>query len=163
MVASRDQRNSVGRGRGEAGQRTFSIQTIGKIMKKVLPQKARITTEVKETIEQCLTEFVAFITSEAAEKCNNDNRFMLTGDDIVWALARLGFDNYVEPLQIYLHRYREPDYEAANWAELDTSISAVPVWQHGQISDGDYQNGILGVGTVEDFQDLPAVILMKIY
>jgi hypothetical protein len=31
----------------------------------------------------------------------------VTGDDIIWAMNTLGFDNYVEPMTIYLQKYRE--------------------------------------------------------
>jgi hypothetical protein len=29
------------------------------------------------------------------------------GEDIIWALQSLGFDCYVEPLKVYMARYRE--------------------------------------------------------
>ena len=29
------------------------------------------------------------------------------GDDLLWAMSTLGFENYTEPLKTYLFRYRE--------------------------------------------------------
>ncbi len=29
------------------------------------------------------------------------------GDDLLWAMSTLGFENYMEPLKTYLFRYRE--------------------------------------------------------
>lgn len=31
----------------------------------------------------------------------------MNGDDLLWAMATLGFEDYLEPLKIYLARYRE--------------------------------------------------------
>jgi hypothetical protein len=31
----------------------------------------------------------------------------VNGDDLLWAMATLGFEDYLEPLKIYLARYRE--------------------------------------------------------
>ncbi|XP_028754974.1 nuclear transcription factor Y subunit B-1-like [Neltuma alba] len=158
MAASRDQRNSAGRGSG-GRERTFSLTKVGDTMKKVLPPKTRISKEVKEMVEQCSTEFIVFITSEAVK---NNKDFTLTGDGIISALAHLGFDDYVEPLQIYLQKYMKP-FEAAYKAMAGTSTSAVTEGRRSETRDGDYPNGILRVGTAEDFQDLTALILVNIY
>jgi hypothetical protein len=31
----------------------------------------------------------------------------MDGYDVLWAMATLGFENYIEPLKIYLQKYRE--------------------------------------------------------
>jgi hypothetical protein len=31
----------------------------------------------------------------------------MNGDDLLWAMATLGFEDYIEPLKIYLHKCRE--------------------------------------------------------
>lgn len=36
-----------------------------------------------------------------------EKRKTLNGEDIVWALHNMGMSNYVEPLRIYLTKYRE--------------------------------------------------------
>lgn len=43
----------------------------------------------------------------ASERCRQEKRKTITGDDVLWALATLGFDEYVEPLQSYLARFRD--------------------------------------------------------
>ena len=58
-------------------------------------------------MQECVSEFISFITSEASDKCLNEKRKTITGDDIVSALDVLGFDNYVGPLKIYLGKYKE--------------------------------------------------------
>ena len=45
--------------------------------------------------------------SEASDKCQQEKRKTINGDDILWAMSTLGFDKYVEPLKVYLAKYRE--------------------------------------------------------
>lgn len=54
-----------------------------------------------------MSEFISFITSEASDKCLQEKRKTINGDDLLWAMSTLGFDKYVEPLKIYLAKYRE--------------------------------------------------------
>merc|ERR1711865_1252283 len=44
---------------------------------------------------------------EASEKCQQEKRKTINGDDILWAMSSLGFDKYVGPLKTYLQKYRE--------------------------------------------------------
>lgn len=76
-------------------------------MKKILPANAKIAKEGKETMQECVSEFISFVTGEASDKCKKERRKTVNGDDIVWAIDRLGFDNYAQPLKRYLDRYRE--------------------------------------------------------
>ncbi|KAJ1405100.1 hypothetical protein SESBI_26042 [Sesbania bispinosa] len=43
----------------------------------------------------------------ASEKCQKEKRKTISGDDLLWAMATLGFEDYIEPLKVYLARYRE--------------------------------------------------------
>lgn len=43
----------------------------------------------------------------ASDKCQKEKRKTINGDDLLWAMATLGFEDYIEPLRIYLARYRE--------------------------------------------------------
>lgn len=54
-----------------------------------------------------MSEFVSFITSEASDRCHQEKRKTINGEDILFAMSSLGFDNYVEPLKLYLQKYRE--------------------------------------------------------
>ena len=87
--------------------RYLPIANISRIMKKSLPQNAKIAKDAKETVQECVSEFVSFITSEASDKVQQEKRKTITGDDVLWAMSTLGFDKYVEPLKIYLAKYRE--------------------------------------------------------
>ena len=43
----------------------------------------------------------------AAERCLKEKRKTVTGEDILFAMATLGFDNYIEPLKNFLTKYKE--------------------------------------------------------
>lgn len=43
----------------------------------------------------------------ASDKCQKEKRKTINGDDLLWAMATLGFEDYIEPLRVYLARYRE--------------------------------------------------------
>ena len=87
--------------------RYLPIANISRIMKKSLPPNAKIAKDAKETVQECVSEFISFITSEASDKVQLEKRKTITGDDVLWAMSTLGFDKYVEPLKIYLQKYRD--------------------------------------------------------
>ncbi|GMN43868.1 hypothetical protein TIFTF001_013071 [Ficus carica] len=94
--------------------RMLPIANVGRIMKQNLPPTAKISKEAKQTMQECATEFISFVTGEASDKCHKENRKTVNGDDICWALTALGFDNYAEVIVRYLHKYREAEREKAN-------------------------------------------------
>ncbi|GJJ74696.1 nuclear transcription Y subunit beta [Entomortierella parvispora] len=87
--------------------RFLPIANVARIMKKTLPDNAKIAKEAKETVQECVSEFISFITSEASDRCQLEKRKTINGEDILWAMQSLGFENYAEVLKIYLARYRE--------------------------------------------------------
>lgn len=44
--------------------RYLPIANISRIMKKALPANAKIAKDAKETVQECVSEFISFITSE---------------------------------------------------------------------------------------------------
>ncbi|CAN8317187.1 unnamed protein product [Cochlearia groenlandica] len=98
---------------GESGgsvreqDRYLPIANISRIMKKGLPPNGKIGKDAKDTVQECVSEFISFITSEASDKCQKEKRKTVNGEDLLWAMATLGFEDYLEPLKIYLARYRE--------------------------------------------------------
>ena len=87
--------------------RFLPIANVAKLMKKAIPERGKIAKEAKECVQECVSEFISFITSEAAERCSLEKRKTINGEDILFAMSNLGFDNYVEPLKIYLTKYRD--------------------------------------------------------
>lgn len=87
--------------------RFLPIANISRIMKKSLPPNVKIAKDAKETLQECVSEFISFITSEASDKCQQEKRKTINGEDLLWAMSTLGFDKYVDPLKVYLQKYRE--------------------------------------------------------
>ncbi|KAK1411338.1 hypothetical protein QVD17_37886 [Tagetes erecta] len=94
--------------------RFLPIANVGRIMKKVIPSNGKISKEAKETVQECVSEFISFITGEASDKCQQEKRKTINGDDIIWAITTLGFEEYVDPLKQYLVKYRELEGDKVN-------------------------------------------------
>ncbi|GAA5971624.1 hypothetical protein JCM21900_004435 [Sporobolomyces salmonicolor] len=87
--------------------RYLPIANVGRIMKKCLPDTTKVSKDAKECVQECTSEFISFITSEAAERCQVEKRKTINGEDILFAMTTLGFENYAEVLKVYLAKYRE--------------------------------------------------------
>jgi len=87
--------------------RFLPIANVAKIMKDIVPPNGKIAKEAKECVQECVSEFVSFITSEAADRCHQEKRKTINGEDLLFAMSTLGFDSYVEPLKIFLAKYRD--------------------------------------------------------
>ena len=87
--------------------RYLPVANIGRIIKNNLPKEVKLSKEAKETFQECLSEFISFITSEASERCLSDKRKTINGEDLIHSLSALGFDHYKNNLKVYLDKYRE--------------------------------------------------------
>ncbi|XP_028100214.1 nuclear transcription factor Y subunit B-1-like isoform X5 [Camellia sinensis] len=87
--------------------RYLPIANISRIMKKALPSNGKIAKDAKDTVQECVSEFISFITNEASDKCQKEKRKTINGDDLLCAMATLGFEDYIASLKVYLTRYRE--------------------------------------------------------
>jgi len=76
-------------------------------MKAAVPPTAKIAKDAKECVQECVSEFISFITSEAAEKCQMEKRKTIGGEDILYAMGMLGFENYEQTLKIHLAKLRQ--------------------------------------------------------
>ncbi|KAM7513850.1 hypothetical protein LguiA_003433 [Lonicera macranthoides] len=94
--------------------RFLPIANVGRIMKKVIPGNGKISKDAKETVQECVSEFISFVTGEASDKCQREKRKTINGEDILYAITILGFEDYVGPLKLYLNKYREVEGEKLN-------------------------------------------------
>ncbi|CAB3405629.1 unnamed protein product [Caenorhabditis bovis] len=88
-------------------ERFLPIANISRIMKTQVDPQAKLSKEAKECVQECVSEFIQFLTSEAADYCHQTKRKTLTADDLLTALEATGFDNYAEPMRIFLMKYRQ--------------------------------------------------------
>lgn len=87
--------------------RFLPIANVARIMKTAMPENSKISKDAKECMQEAVSEFISFITSEASEKCVQEKRKTVNGEDVLFAMTSLGFENYAEALKIYLTKYRE--------------------------------------------------------
>ncbi|CAO2832449.1 unnamed protein product [Amaranthus hypochondriacus] len=103
-------------------EKFLPIANVGRIMKKIVPNTWKISKDAKETVQQCVSEFISFVTVEATDKCQKEKRKTINGDDIIWAITTLGFEEYVYPLKIYLNKYRDIEGDKLNIPKKQVSI-----------------------------------------
>ncbi|KAL9097366.1 MAG: hypothetical protein Q9163_006351 [Psora crenata] len=104
-----------------------NLAPVARIMKTALPENAKIAKEAKECMQECVSEFISFITSEASEKCQQEKRKTVNGEDILFAMTSTGFENYAEALKIYLAKYRERGDNQGNQHRPSSSYGAAAV------------------------------------
>ncbi|KIM35853.1 hypothetical protein M413DRAFT_449583 [Hebeloma cylindrosporum] len=94
--------------------RFLPIANVSRIMKASVPPTAKIAKDAKECVQECVSEFISFITSEAAEKCQMEKRKTIGGEDILYAMGMLGFENYEQTLKIHLAKLRQTGAAASS-------------------------------------------------
>ena len=57
-------------------------------------------------IHGCIIHLLIIIF-RAADRCHQEKRKTINGEDIIWAMEALGFDQYSQIMKIYLHRFKE--------------------------------------------------------
>ncbi|KAE9596406.1 hypothetical protein Lal_00048829 [Lupinus albus] len=133
---------NVGNAQGELSlreqDRFLPIANVSRIMKKALPANAKISKDAKETVQECVSEFISFITGEASDKCQREKRKTINGDDLLWAMTTLGFEEYVEPLKVYLQRFRE--------MEGEKTVTVTAREKEGSVGSGYEYGGGNGMG-----------------
>ncbi|KAF6140814.1 hypothetical protein GIB67_042227 [Kingdonia uniflora] len=85
------------------------VTNVIRIMRMVLPNDAKISDDSKETVQECVFQFIRLVTQLANEHCLCEQRKTVIADDLIWAMGKLGFEQYVAPLSYFLHRYRESE------------------------------------------------------
>ena len=98
------------------------LANIGRIIKNNLPKDVKLSKSSKETFQECVSEFISFITSEANDKCNIEKRKIIKGEDIIYALNNLGFEKYSSILEIYLDKYKQSQNNNCNPEANDEEI-----------------------------------------
>ena len=100
-------------------------------MKASVPPTAKIAKDAKECVQECVSEFISFITSEAAEKCQLEKRKTIGGEDILYAMGTLGFENYAETLKIHLAKLRQVSTWRNPPMTIDPTLSVAWVAYYG--------------------------------
>lgn len=86
----------------------------------------------------------------ASEKCQQEKRKTVNGEDILFAMTSLGFENYAEALKIYLAKYREvsfvfwiispPHLSFVTFGQNEPNSEHRTDWDETQSARGENQN-----------------------
>lgn len=111
-----------------------------------------------------MSEFICWITADASDKCQDEKRKTINGEDIITSMNTLGFYDYIEPLKVYLAKYRasvkgdksaeanaagERDRRGENALSSDMSMS----YQGSGGSGGGGGGGGSASGDLEDMEE----------
>ncbi|BGP16762.1 hypothetical protein JCM10213_002154 [Rhodosporidiobolus nylandii] len=118
--------------------RYLPIANVGRIMKKCLPETTKVSKDAKECVQECTSEFISFITSEAAERCAVEKRKTINGEDILFAMTTLGFENYAQVLKVYLAKYREHQRSTGKRAQKRAAKEAAAAQAQAQQDADEY-------------------------
>ncbi|GAA94634.1 uncharacterized protein L969DRAFT_94579 [Mixia osmundae IAM 14324] len=89
-----------------AADLTLPIACISSLMKSVVGE-IKVAKDAKQCMQECVSEFIAFLASEAAEYVETSKRRCINAEDLLRAMKTLGFDNYAEISHIHLAKLRE--------------------------------------------------------
>ncbi|CAG8739889.1 7791_t:CDS:2, partial [Racocetra fulgida] len=101
--------------------RFLPIANVARIMKRALPDNAKIAKEAKECVQD--------------DRCQQEKRKTINGEDILWAMQSLGFENYADALKIYLAKYRETtkiERSSANAKEKEEDVTNSDIFSQQQ-------------------------------
>ena len=68
-------------------------------MKQALPPDHKISHEARQCVQECVSEFIAFITCEACEITINEKRKTINGDDVIRSMNELNFVDYIKNVE----------------------------------------------------------------
>lgn len=117
--------------------RWLPIANVSRLMKNTLPNTAKVSKDAKECMQECVSEFISFLTSEASERCLREKRKTINGEDILYSMHDLGFENYAEALKIYLAKYREQQAIKQERGETRMSRKQMRATQQAAVENGD--------------------------
>ena len=66
--------------------RFLPIANVARIMKKGIPSQGKIAKDARECVQECVSEFISFITSEASDRCQAEKVILIFGQSIVYIL-----------------------------------------------------------------------------
>ena len=107
-------------GQRDDQERFLPIANINRIMKEALPKDTKISKEARECVQECVSEFIAFITCEACEITKEEKRKTINGDDILRAMKQLNFEDYMSCVESYNKKYKN----AVKAVNAEESLSA---------------------------------------
>ena len=88
-------------------ERFLPIANINRIMKNALPSDTKISKEARECVQECVSEFIAFITCECCDITQAEKRKTINGEDVIKGMENLNFVQYLDLVEFYNKRYKD--------------------------------------------------------
>ncbi|KAG9410047.1 hypothetical protein AC1031_018082 [Aphanomyces cochlioides] len=78
------------------------LVSVTRVAKQALPDKAGLSKEAKETIQEAAAVFILYLTSAASEECKAKKRQTMSGKDVIKALQDVDMYSFVTPVESFL-------------------------------------------------------------
>lgn len=99
------------------------VASITRIVKSRLPEGVQVGKDAKLAFSKAAGIFVLYLTACAGDICRDSKRSTIGVNDIFAALEEIEFEEYKEPLRVFLNRYRheQQQKQAAALAEAESA------------------------------------------
>ena len=89
-------------------------------MKSSLPSDTKISKEARECVQECVSEFIAFITCESCDITQHEKRKTINGEDVIKAMENLNFVEYLDLVHDYNKRFKDA-LKKSEGKDIDTN------------------------------------------
>jgi histone H3/H4 len=79
---------------------------VNKLIKEMVPN-IRVSTDARDLLLNCCSEFIHLLASEASEASERQQKKVISPDHVLEALSTLGFPEYIEDVKAVYREYRE--------------------------------------------------------
>ncbi|KAI3630680.1 hypothetical protein MIR68_012115 [Amoeboaphelidium protococcarum] len=81
--------------------------TISKLIADYLPDGVKCSQEARDVIQDCLTEFIHLLTTQANDVCSKSTKKVILPQHITEALEQLGFGTFNQELESLLDEHKK--------------------------------------------------------
>ncbi|KAK1382728.1 hypothetical protein POM88_020463 [Heracleum sosnowskyi] len=111
-------------------------------MRRIVPDHGEISADAVISVQECVSEFITFMTTQANTRCMEEMRTTITGEDLLIAMNRHGFYSYIGPLFVHLNSFRE--YGGYEHPSLRGELPEIR---------RSFQTGVMGIGAASEADD----------
>jgi histone H3/H4 len=113
-------------------ERLLPMANVGRIMAMQLAKDAKISRDAKVLMQEMLSEFICFVSSESVDYAIEENNRTITHDAILGAMSRLDFDSFLPCLEMLHSSAARPTDEGASTSSECTSSDSKPAPPGGE-------------------------------
>ena len=122
------------------------VASITRIVKARLPDGVQVGREAKLAFSKAAGIFILYLTSCALDICKESKRVNISTADIFAALEEVEFDDYKEPLRVFLNKYRE-EQKAKQAQQLAETVSEDAAMENAEGSSSNQKESVVSEGS----------------